>query len=253
MLLSTKPVSSKYPPPKIPRGLLQSDGKRPYLADLEPFSSAFGARNIRLQVVKGAVITLSLGMLDYNLYLERVLKQEEAEEENIEEFNFSFLWNQSLVRFRDFTARFYFTSVIRKYYENIAINFVDIRMVDRLTKDVSKSIIRKVKRFPFDRLKASQQIFFTSFYANILLYSAGVTYDAILQSMEVIKERRKILLSSEAFLWLLKKSFIAAGNLFCTSLGFAVGSYFEVNYGSTIGALVFELAGGAIIGYYIRV
>ena len=50
-------------------------------------------------------------------------------------------------------------AVIRKCYEALALEYLPMKYVDKMTKDLTRSIIRKCDRFP--RLVACQKILYT--------------------------------------------------------------------------------------------
>jgi hypothetical protein len=241
---------------------LSSILKKPhYLQDYHPFLYVFSRRNITLQVVKAGAVTLSLGLLDYNIYLEntmRVLSKQDDNDNDDDEIEMEdYDWDKALVngviRFRDNVSRFFSTSVIRKIYESIAYSYCPIKLLDRLTKDVEKSLERKIHKY-YHYFDISSKMYVTSFYSNILFFTASATYDGIVKSIEAIQTKQKVQVS-QIMVWLGKKCITVALNLSFSALGYAVGSYVGLSFGQyvkvsyccNVGAVAFELAGGLIL------
>lgn len=228
--------------------------KRKYLSDLEPFVNVFKMKNFSFQVLKGGLAAVSLGLMDYNIHAERnmrlELNAEDGEVVDLEPYDWSLALDSFKTRFRDFATRFYVSSIIRKVYEEIALQFCDIRLVDRLTKDVGKSLMRKADRI-ISRFEVCSRIFYTSLYGNFLIYAASSTYDGILQIIEAVQMKYPIK-PKEILIWIAKKSTLTVSNLALASLGFAIGSYFNIPHGASVGSLSFELIGGAVVTVFLN-
>ena len=247
--------TSKYSPPSVKSvSLADVPFKRKYLTDFEPFINVFKLKNISLQVLKGGLATVSLGLMEYNMHLERNMRLEmnaqDGETVELEQYNWAGALENSVARFREYSARFYISSVIRKVYEEIAFQFCDIRLMDRLTKDVTKSLMRKADKIA-SKLTVCSKVFYTFFYGNLLIYAASATYDGILQAVEAIQMKYAVK-PKDILVWIAKKSTLTACNLTFASLGFAIGSFFNIPHGATIGSLAFELFGGAVVTIFIN-
>lgn len=114
---------SGFENPPVTRTLV-AFSSRHYFADFQRFPTVISPINIGLQIFKGLTVTGSLGLLDYNMHMERNLRKEmaadEGEEIELEEYDWEAAKTKAWIRFKEFSIRFYSTSVIRKAYEELA-------------------------------------------------------------------------------------------------------------------------------------
>lgn len=227
--------------------------KRAYLSDYEPLLSVVQYKNVTTQLMKGGLVTFSLGLLDYNKHIERNLRKEmeaaDGEDAELDEYDWSAAREATVSRAIDFTCRFYFTSVIRRAMESVCALHLSVRWLDRLTKDVSKSLRRKLSRFHY--LDACERILFTHWYGNITAYAASGVYDAIIEAVKSV-HTKTYATERECVLWMLKKTIVQASNLALSSVGFAVGALVHPEYGALAGSLIFEFVGSLFVASLVQ-
>ena len=224
--------------------------KREYLSDFEKFTSVISLKNISYQLLKGGLVTFSLGLMEYNLVLDRNIRldfeAEEGDEIELEEFDWKLAEENAIKRFQEYSARFFFSSLIRKVYEEIVhLNF-SARLTDRLTKDISKSMIRKFQRIP-NRLEACKKLFRTSMHSRILMYTSSATYDAFLELRDTYLNKRSISILDSAK-WIAKKSTAVVLYILFASTGVAIGAYFDA---PSVCEFAFDCLGSYLVGVLI--
>lgn len=220
---------------------------RPYLGDLKPFMDVFSPKNIALHFLKAAIIPMNIIVNEFNNHT--IQAQNKADDDVFEEFD----WDESVKRngalFLPTLQRVTTVAVIRKCYEALAMEYLPMKYVDKMTKDLTKSILRKCARFP--RLVACQKILYTAFWGNLLFNLSCFTYDVamhlwneiydLVRGTGVSKKALKRLANTSLFIT--KKMIYYAACTGSCAVGHAVGTFFNVQYGGTIGGFIFELVG----------
>lgn len=219
---------------------------RPYLSDLKPFMDVFSPKSIVLHLLKAALIPTNIVVNEFNTH---TIQSQNKDEDEVEEFD----WDESVKRngamFLPTLQRVTTVAVLRKCYEALALEYLPTKYVDKLTKDLTRSIIRKCQRFP--RLEACKKILYTAFWGNLLFNLSCFTYDVgmhlwneiadLVRGTSASKKAIQRVLNSSVFIT--KKAIYYAVCTGSCALGHAVGTFFNVQYGGTIGGFVFELAG----------
>lgn len=218
---------------------------RPYLGDLKPFIDVFSPKNIALHFLKAAIIPMNIIANEFNNHA--IQAQNRADDDVFEEFD----WDESVQRngalFLPTLQRVTVVAVIRKIYEALALEYLPMKYVDKITKDLAKSIVRKCERFP--RMLACQKILYTAFWGNLLFNLSSFTYDVgmhlwneiydLVRGSGVSKKALTRLANTSVFIT--KKMIYYAVCTGSCAAGHAVGTFFNVQYGGTIGAFIFEM------------
>lgn len=219
--------------------------KRPYKSDMKPFNDIFTAKNLTMTLLKAAIIPANSLMMEYNQYA--IEQQQKDSDDDLEEFDWSNATSRHLQVFWPSLLRVSAVTLIRKLYEEYALMTMSARMVDRLTKDVFKSTMRKCQRY--SRWVVSREIVRTAFWSNVLFNVSQFTYDVLLKVYEEVRaclkcgeDARPVLdrMMNLVVFTVKKGVFYAACNSF-GALGHGVGTYINVTYGGVLGACTFEL------------
>jgi hypothetical protein len=249
MLLTGKltPLIGKDNDRHVSALLIKGGLKRPYKDDLKPFNDIFTPKNLTLTLLKAVLVPINNVANEFNMH---TIAAERSEEEDVEEFD----WNESIERNRKLILpnliRVSSITVIKKGLDEYASRNFSDKLADKLTKDVGKSTLRKCARF--NRLDACQKIMYTAFWGNALYNVSCFAFDVILRiSQEVWDSVNGVRAAKPLFNRMVTNvTFIGKRAVFytvccgCGAVGQAVGTYFSVDYGGTLGAFVFELAGG---------
>lgn len=219
---------------------------RPYLRDLKPFMDVFSPKNIALHLLKAALIPMNIMVNEFNTH---TIQTQNQDEEEYDEFDWDESFKRNGAMFLPTLQRVTTVAVLRKVYEALALEYLPAKYVDKMTKDLTKSIIRKCERYP--RLEACQKVMYTAFWGNLLFNVSCFTYDVGMHVFNEIAdmvrgtgETKKVinrLVNSSVFI-IKKVIYYSACTGFC-AVGHAVGTFFNVKYGGTIGGFIFELLG----------
>lgn len=192
-----KPFSEKDL--KLNNSLNGSSLKRLYLSDYELITDP---KYLLTQVKDLLLLSVTLqGMELMNEYSKHLEKEIEAQtnHKRYPEFDFKIALPQFFSKTAKRIIRNICNFVVKKCYEAICVASLPLRLCDRLTKDVAKSVIRKVDRY--GQQVAAQRILVTCFYSSILRASALFTVDCgyalyahFFQSLS--EEQQPLLLSS---------------------------------------------------------
>ena len=222
-------------------------GKRQYLQEMKGFDDLYTPKNLCLYLVKAAIIPMNHVVNEFNTHA--IEAQNKSDDDYVEDFD----WNESINRnaqvFWPNLLRVVTVSVLRKYYEFLALQHLSARMTDKLIKDVAKSTARKLNRFP--RFVACQKALYTAFYGNLVFNLSCFTYDVGLHLFHELSEQLSAVRASKPALeriwtnivFILKKGIYYSVCLGSCAAGHAVGTYFNTTHGGTIGAFTFELLG----------
>jgi hypothetical protein len=227
--------------------------KRKYLSDLKPFTDVFSFTNVRLQVIKGAIIPMNLIVNEFNMH---TIESQDKDDDEVDEFNWeeSFLRNSS--QFYPSVFKMMSVSIIKKSYEEIALRNISEKFVDKLTKDVHKSMLRKCAKYT--RFVASQQIFFTALWGNLIYNAALFTYDIGARLYGDIDHfvngsgKDVAIRLNKSIKFIGKKCLLYAVCMCAHAAGTSLGSYFTVD-GAWIGAFIFEIAVSVPVSHLLNI
>ena len=221
--------------------------KRGYYDDYKDFKEAFTMKSIGIQLIKALLLESSLASLRYTEHLEL---QAEAQNNGFPTTNYdwSSRGHEHINKFAENSIRFILISWIKKSLELYAYYNVNPRMFSRLTKDINKSIKRKLGRM--GRALACFKDVKSCFYSSVIGYSAGFICDVIFNAYDSFANKR-VYTNKQMLIFTVKR----VGNylviLVSTSIGHAAGSYIGgINLGGTIGQIVGE-SGGALVGTFL--
>lgn len=236
-MLSAVKINSEYGRVRFP------------LDDLKPLSDFYSFRNVSLQITKAAILPLNTIALDYDRHLS---KFDPEKDDELPPYDWDAALSRAWESFSKLAVRGFSTSLIRKLFEEYSLKNWSIKLTDQLSKDVQKSLVRKLRKY--SRAGACQRIFSTSIFSNALTYLSFVIYDSgldfwnhFLKSYKAACSNKGVVNSILAFdLPLLlfkfsKKLALQSLSLVSQAAGFAAGSYLETNYGGIAGSLIFEL------------
>jgi hypothetical protein len=248
---------------------LASDGSdsspHRYLDDFKPFSSVFTVYNVSMQLAKAALLPTNILLNDFNTYMDQFGSNPDFNDE-IPPYDWDTAINKFLNSFVFDGCRFFITSVLRKVFEEYALHNYSMKFSDQLTKDISKSLVRKSIRLGDDqRLEVCRRMFFTSFRASSLTYVSFLVYDSALITFQHLRVVYKAIFEDKKdlgnALWafdlpslivkIVKKSVFQLTSLSAQAAGYATGSYFNLKYGGTVGSAVFEILAGLLLSQFI--
>jgi hypothetical protein len=227
--------------------LIKGGLKRPYKDDLKPFNDIFTPKNLTLTLLKAVLVPITNVANEFNMH---TIAAERSEEEDVEEFD----WNESIDRNQKLILPNLFRvssiTIIKKGLDEYVSHNLSDKLADKLTKDVGKSTLRKCARY--NRMEACQKIMYTAFWGNALYNVSCFTFDVMLHISNEVWECVNGAKAAKPVLDRLMNNakFVVKRAVFytvccgCGAVGQAVGTYFSVDYGGTLGAFVFELAGG---------
>lgn len=233
------------PPPYI---VLVSTSKRPYLADLQPFTVVFSLKNFGLQVLKAALIPLNSIVNEYNVY---TIKAAQEDEGDIEEFDWNAAYQRHIPSFLPSLLRNITISVVKRFMEETALRFLPLRVVDRLTKNVGKSALRKFAKYN-SKWIACSKLFFTALWGNVTFNATSLLYDIGLRLCNDIQlvyhdcvdfwhnHARKLV----AFI--AKKGLYYAVCGVSSAAGYALGSLLNASFGGSIGSMLMEVTAASL-------
>ena len=93
--------------------------KREYCADYKPLAESLTAKSIGIQVAKAGVVTFAVAMQEYNVYLDKYIAAQAAEDAGekvtpVEDFDWKAAQSKYLASFSTSANRFVSTFVLRK-------------------------------------------------------------------------------------------------------------------------------------------
>ena len=220
--------------------------KRGYYDDYKDFKDAFTPKSIGLQVVKAFVLQSSILSLEYTQHLDQIEAAAAADNEyNHHVFDWNNKINEHVNKFIEFAGRFLITSWLKKTIELYAYYNFDPRTFSRYTKDINKSLLRKIGRY--NRFRACLKNSKPYIYCSIIPTSAQFFCDVIFNLYDSIRNKRSYTLK-EITIWTVKKSGILIIVAITSAVGHSTGSYIGgVSYGGLIGQLLGE-QGGVMLG-----
>lgn len=147
-----------------------NDQKRRYLSDLKPFSTIFTIKSIGLDFLRAALIPFSLIVQEYNTFvIAQSLNKNEEDDDSTEEEDFD--WTPSIEKHYFLVIPLFIKNVTVKILHRCILEgskqYLSTRVVDKLSKDVYQSLLRKIDRFP-SRFYTSYCIFFTFYKSTVV-------------------------------------------------------------------------------------
>lgn len=222
--------------------------KRAYLSDLKPFSDVYSTKNLTYQLLKAVLLPTQLILNDFTKHENETL---ELEEEDRTDFDWDGAIQSRMQLFWPLAAKFLTVSAGRSVLEHISLAYLPVKIVDRLTKDLTKSIYRKYAKY--SRFTACTKIMHTALWSCIPINCSLLLYDVLehlfLHLKEAIYAAQESKLITKRMVAVVKftsKKFVYYSVCVASSaVGFGVGSYVNVKYGGGLGSLLFELFAGA--------
>ena len=207
--------------------------KRRYGEDYTPFCRSYQPRNVGFQVAKAAIIQSSMAVLEYNVYLERAI----ASEVEIEDFDFKAARIKYTAAFMTLAKRNLSISILKHFYELLAVVTLSNKAADRFSKNLLKSITRKLTRY--SRATACGRIFRTAIWTNIPFNCATLTVDIVFNFADYLYSKKTVN-KKEVVLWLGRKVTYFSVCTISSAAGYAFGCYFNPNSLATYSACIFE-------------
>lgn len=218
--------------------------KRKYLDDFRPFST-----NISLSVysilkdslLRSLLLPSSKISFEYNKFLAERLENENSGPD----FDWKSSINENMKTFTPTFRRFFTVYSLKMLTEGVLQEFLSPKGLDKLTKNVKKSLIRKTEKF--GRVLASQRIALTYFRSNVIISFSFYLYD-VGDILYTFLFNRNANNSVARLLSLVSwKFFRCSASLIFQSLGYAIGSYFSQEYGGVLVATALDLQGNVIL------
>eukprot|EP00603_Paraphysomonas_imperforata_P003897 CAMPEP_0114424086 /NCGR_PEP_ID=MMETSP0103-20121206/6502_1 /TAXON_ID=37642 ORGANISM="Paraphysomonas imperforata, Strain PA2" /NCGR_SAMPLE_ID=MMETSP0103 /ASSEMBLY_ACC=CAM_ASM_000201 /LENGTH=247 /DNA_ID=CAMNT_0001592807 /DNA_START=86 /DNA_END=829 /DNA_ORIENTATION=- len=204
----------------------QSTLKRPYLSDHKRLSDpSYFFSQFTNTVLKSFLLQGIVSSNKYTKHLEREM-QAEANGQEIESFDEDEAKKEFISGTKILLVRNMWNLLVRKFYERIFVHTVDLRLADRLTKDVFKSSLRKLQRFT--PAEAARRSFRTGLYASMVpalaLFSVDCgygLYDLYLQNYALC--RVGVTQVVQAARWVLRRLGLHGFVAVCSAGGVACG------------------------------
>jgi hypothetical protein len=157
--------------------------KRPYMADKRPFLTIIYPSHIMVQALKAGVTAMAPVTMRWAKHLDEDIRRETCGEKPLPEFAVADEMWKELPKLYDLFRRHMCTSLYALSIEWAVSTYGDIRTVDRLTKDISKSLKRKWGRNEATMQGVAVRIFSTalwsSFLPNLSQLLSDITWDGI--------------------------------------------------------------------------
>lgn len=151
------------------------------LSDYKNFTTVFESKNIGLQLTKAALLSSTKVMIEFNKH-ELLVNEKIAKKQKFEEFDVIGAIEKIIPFFQERFVQFYVTSVIRKIYELAAILNYSVELTHAFTKDIRKSILRKLEQSRYlnqTRFNVMNNIYRTAMWNSSLTYLSMLTYDIL--------------------------------------------------------------------------
>lgn len=225
---------------------------RKYLDDFKPFSDIFSIKSIFTQLIKATLIPANLIIHEYNTHLIEYLELDESE---WEEFDFNTAINKNFALFISNWKRLMSVTFIRKVLEEFSLKNYPLKITDKLTKDLGKSIVRKSLKL--SRIAACKKIFFTALWSNYLSNLSYLIYDISTTTGGIIMDYLRVYFSNREqtslfrrfrkkrfLLTCIKKIAFHSVCLLSSAGGFAIGSFIHIKHGGNVVSFATEMLVG---------
>jgi hypothetical protein len=271
--LKLRPASLNSSSPSLPFSAIEFTTKRPYLSDYELiFRPKYLAKQCKEIIFLSVTLQGIELMNEYTQHMEKQIKAQ-ADGRTLPDFDFAKASPGFVSKTKTRLVRNIFIFVTRKCYEMICVATLPLKLVDRLTKDVQKSLLRKLTKF--SQMEAAQRIFFTCFHSSILRALSLLTVDcgyAIYEHFygdhttktngsQPKKQKRSkgttaAVISSSSpsavtclsvMIWTGKRALFHSLSILLFSYGYSVGTMVHTKLTPTWFATIFEALGGAIL------
>lgn len=195
--------------------------KRIYGEDRIPFNSCLTPRSLGYQIAKAALIPSSVVLLEFNVYLDKVVASEYQPD--------PFDWDSALKRFENtfmsLAKRNISVSILKPFYEFLAVLTLSSKTADRLSKNLLKSINRKFARS--SRFYACIRISRTALWAGLTLTLSTFTVDIVFSVSEHYHYKKAKVTSQQIVRWLGIKTVHYSVSSLSNAAGYAIGSYYN--------------------------
>lgn len=247
-VLSPSPsIDEKYGLSRIiATSALALKSKRQYGDDYIPFCRSYGYRNIAYQITRSALLQSSLLTIEYNAFLEKSC----ASSEEIE-----FDWDATRKKYWDnfvtLSIRNTSVSILKHFYELLAVVAFSSKTADRFSKNLLKSITRKLERY--HRIIACARIFRTALWTGIPLNCSMLSVDIVFNITDYVMYKKQKCNCKIIAVWLGKKATFYSVCTVSSAAGYALGSYFNPHYGGPLCAGLFEAASSSIAMFVLQI
>lgn len=229
--------------------------EKSYLADIKPIAQVFSMKNISMQLMKAFLFPAQMVLNEMN---QHALESLELEEHERTDFDFNAAVARHMPQFLPLSIRFLTVSALKSCVEWIAVSTLPIRIADRLSKDVGKSITRKLERF--SRFTACYKITYTAMWSALPMNIALFAYDMwlhifttyIMPSDDDDEKRTLVERLKNSGVFCIKKLGFYGVCISFNALGYGIGSYIHTTQGGFWVSSGLELFAGtafaAIVG-----
>jgi hypothetical protein len=216
--------------------------KRNLTDDLKPIYQEFTLKALFMQIFRATVLPMTMIVNEYNTFM---IQQDQKEFDDGAEFDWTESLNRGIGKIVPTLQRNFSITINRKLMEQWALGNLPIKIVDKLTKNVDKSILRKLGKF--GRLEACRRIFFTDLWGYSLLTLSNFTYDvysdwgkisAVPEATEAMSSKIQTIL-----IRILKKAGAYTTGWVFHAVGFAIGAYINTKWAAPAFSMVFDVVG----------
>ena len=216
-------------------------GKRPYCADYVERTIPYSPKAMLTDGAKAVMVAFLPVTFELANYLDSKDAADAAGEDFDEEFDVEVKIKQQLPVFREKFTRFSTTTVIKYLFQDASVTYLPLRLADRLTKDFSESLGRKMGR-GWSNFTCATRIFKTAMYGYSLSMLAAFSSDIILHSLWHVYQGKKIA-PLRSIGWVAKKAIFYSVSLMAYSGGYALGTAIAPRYLPSACALWFDVFG----------
>lgn len=231
-------------------------GKRQYLTDYKQLTDVpylyAQSKNI---LVKSFLLQ---GILSTNKYTKHMEREIAACENNqtIEPFDEDKAKDEFVTESKILLIRNIWNLLTRKFYERILVNTLDIRLADRLTKDMFKSTLRKLQKFT--PAEAARRAFWSGLYSGVVPALALFTVDCGygLHGIYLNKDRRGWALKGQCMSglrWVTRRLGFHGVVAISSAVGVACGARLNTlpKYSTLLICALCEVVGGEVYNWAV--
>lgn len=227
---------------------LLSSSSRSYLDDYGLLTDPKYFGEQAKQVVMKSVLLQGLVVLtEYSKHLEKQIEAQERGQE-MEEFDFKPSQDVFLEKVLHLSFKAGCNLVVRKIYEAACVANLNIRLADRLTKDVTKSALRKLAKY--GSVDTAGRIFFTCCWSGCLRTVAVFTVDccfALYDNLVGEKKDEKRGSVGDVSVWAVKRLAFHSMCMVWGAAGFALGVMIEPKVVAVWSGAIFEAGAAAVL------